>query len=71
MKTRFLIVLLIAGTLSSFAQKKELRAVSKALKGGDYAGAKNLLSTVEGMMGALSDDQKVDFYLYKCIFFSC
>ena len=65
MKTRFLIVLLIAGTLSSFAQKKELRAVSKALKGGDYAGAKNLLSTVEGMMGALSDDQKVDFYLYK------
>ena len=65
MKTRLLIVLFIAGTLGSFAQKKELRAVNKALKGGNYSEAASLLNGMEGLLGQASDEQKSTYYLYK------
>ena len=65
MRTRLILVLFIAGTLGSFAQKKELRAVGKALKGANYSEASSLLGGMEGMMGAMNDDQKATFYLYK------
>lgn len=65
MKNRLLIVALIAGTLASFAQKKELRAVGKALKGNNFAEAKSLLQNAEGLLGQASDEQKATYYLYQ------
>ncbi|WP_435577538.1 tetratricopeptide repeat protein [Gilvibacter sp.] len=65
MRTRLLTVLLIAGTVSTFAQKKELRAIGKALKGNNFTEAKSLINGMSGLLEAASDEQKATYYLYK------
>lgn len=65
MRTRLILVLFLAGTLSSLAQKKELRAVGKAIKNAKFQEAKSLLAAAEATMGAMDDEQKAMFYLYQ------
>lgn len=56
---------LLAGTMFSFAQKKELRAVAKALKNGEFTEANSLLDAAEGLMSSADKDQQATFYLYR------
>lgn len=65
MKNNLVLVALLAGTMFSFAQKKELRAVSKALKGDNFTEAQSLLDGMEGMLGSADQDQQADYYLYR------
>ncbi len=65
MKNKLVLVALLAGTMFSFAQKKELRAVAKALKSDNFTEAQSLLGAAEAVLGAADDDQKALFYLYK------
>jgi len=58
-------VALLAGTMFSFAQKKELRAVAKALKNGEFTEANSLLDAAEGLMSSADKDQQATFYLYR------
>ena len=56
---------LLAGTMFSFAQKIELRAVAKALKNGEFTEANSLLDAAEGLMSSADKDQQATFYLYR------
>jgi len=46
----------------SFAQKKELKAAEKAIKNGNFAEAKTLLSKVESLMTSLDDKSKGKYH---------
>lgn len=65
MKTKLLLIFALSFSAIIFAQKKELRTVEKAIKSGSFAEAKSALSSVEGMMGAMDDKQKEQFYFLK------
>lgn len=65
MKTKFLTILALAFVVSAFGQKRELRSVEKAIKSGSFAEAKAQLQSVEGMMGAMDEDEKEKFYFLK------
>lgn len=49
----------------SFAQKKELKAVEKAIKSSNFAEAKTLLNQVESMMGSADAKLQDKFYFLK------
>lgn len=49
----------------SFAQKKELKEVEKAIKNNNFADAKTLVSKVESMIPAMDDKTKAKFYFLK------
>ncbi len=53
MKKQLIIALAISISAFSFAQKKELKAVEKAIKSNNFAEAKTALATVEPMLGSL------------------
>ncbi|TBN06777.1 tetratricopeptide repeat protein [Hyunsoonleella flava] len=55
MKKQLIIALAISISTFSFAQKKELKAVEKAIKANNFAEAKSALAVVEPMLGALDD----------------
>ncbi len=57
MKTKVLILMAISFTMVGFAQKNEIKAAEKALKGGDSAGAKSALEAAEGSVS--SADAKI------------
>jgi tetratricopeptide (TPR) repeat protein len=66
MKTKY--VILAASLLFSihnFAQKDQLKAAQKALKGGNAAEAVTLLQQAESLMSAASDDEKAQFLFVK------
>jgi tetratricopeptide (TPR) repeat protein len=66
MKTKY--VVLTASLLFSihnFAQKDQLKAAQKALKGGNAAEAVTLLQQAESLMSAASDDEKAQFLFVK------
>jgi tetratricopeptide (TPR) repeat protein len=66
MKTKY--VVLTASLLFSihnFAQKDQLKAAQKALKGGNAAEAVTLLQQAESLMSAASDDEKAQFFFVK------
>ncbi len=52
-------------TIGSFAQKKELKVIEKALSGKDYAGALTTLSSIEGLVNSGDDKYKSKFYFLK------
>lgn len=60
---------LLATTLfvsaSNFAQKDQLKAAQKALKGGNAAEAMTQLQQAESLMSAASDDEKAQFFFVK------
>ena len=47
MKTKFLFVIALAFGVSAFAQKKEVKALQKAIKSGNFGEAKNLVAQQE------------------------
>ena len=49
----------------SFAQKKELKEVEKAIKSGDFASAKSVVKSAEGMLSNMDDKTKAKFYFLK------
>ncbi len=59
------LVLLVAVASMSFAQKKELKEVEKALKNSNFADAKSAVSAAEALMGDMDDKSKAKFYLLK------
>ncbi|WP_430905613.1 tetratricopeptide repeat protein [Maribacter sp. 2-571] len=62
MRTRILMLVTMCFTLAGFAQKNEIKAADKALKGGDAAAAKTAL---EGAAGAISGaDAKLQAQYY-------
>ncbi|PQV46317.1 tetratricopeptide repeat protein [Jejuia pallidilutea] len=63
MKKQFIIALAISISAFSFAQKKELRAVEKAIKDNNFSEAKAALAVVEPMLGSL-DEKLMDKYNY-------
>ncbi|WMI65264.1 tetratricopeptide repeat protein [Aestuariibaculum sp. YM273] len=61
MKKQIIVALAFSVSALSFAQKKELRAAEKAIKGTNYAEAKSALKQVEAYM-PLEDKYKADYY---------
>lgn len=62
MKKQLIIALAFSVGAFSFAQKKELKAVEKAVKGANYAEAKAGLKQVEGMLASMDDKTKAQYY---------
>ncbi|MFT5890337.1 MAG: tetratricopeptide (TPR) repeat protein [Dokdonia sp.] len=65
MKTKFLFVIALAFGISAFAQKKEVKAIQKAIKSGSYGEAKNLVGAAEALIGSMDDKTKENFLLAK------
>ncbi len=65
MKKQFIIALAISVSAFSFAQKKELKAVEKAIKSNNFAEAKAALAVVEPMLGSLDDKLKSKYNYLK------
>ncbi|MDN3492995.1 tetratricopeptide repeat protein [Winogradskyella bathintestinalis] len=65
MKKLMTLVLLLAITSMSFAQKKELKAIEKALKNSNFADAKSAVSSAEALMGSMDDKSKAKFLFLK------
>tara|TARA_R110002050_G_scaffold233063_2_gene368735 strand:+ start:3868 stop:5115 length:1248 start_codon:yes stop_codon:yes gene_type:complete len=62
MKKQIIIALAFSISAFSFAQKKELKAVEKAIKGNNYAEAKAALKQAEGLMSAMDEKSKTKYY---------
>lgn len=65
MKTKFLFVIALAFGVSAFAQKKEVKAIQKAIKSGSFGEAKNLVGAAEALKGSMDDKTKQSFLLAK------
>jgi tetratricopeptide (TPR) repeat protein len=62
MKKQIIIALSLSISAFSFAQKKELKAVEKAIKGNNYAEAKSALKQAESFMSAMDDKTKAQYH---------
>ncbi len=62
MKKQIIIAFAISISAFSFAQKKELKAVEKAIKGNNYAEAKSALKQAESLMSAMDEKTKAQYY---------
>jgi tetratricopeptide (TPR) repeat protein len=62
MKKQLIIALAISMGAFSFAQKKELKAVEKAIKSNDFAAAKTAATTAEGLLGSMDEKSKAKYY---------
>jgi hypothetical protein len=65
MKKLMTLVLLLAFTTMSFAQKNEIKAIEKALKSANFADAKTAVAAADGLVGSMDDKSKAKFYLLK------
>ncbi len=65
MRKRILVVMAMMATVATFAQKKELRAVDKALTAGNTAEAKNTLESIASLIPNADTKYKAQFYLLK------
>ncbi|SDI31644.1 tetratricopeptide repeat protein [Winogradskyella thalassocola] len=65
MKKLLTIVLTLAITSLSFAQKNEIKAIEKALKNSNFADAKSASAAAEALIGSMDDKSKAKFYLLK------
>jgi predicted Zn-dependent protease len=65
MKTKFLFALAFALTTVVFAQKREVKAIEKAVKSGNYGAAKTALPAAEALLGSMDDKTKTKFLLLK------
>lgn len=59
------LVLLLAITAMSFAQKSEIKAIEKALKSSNFADAKSAVSVAEALIGSMDEKSKAKFYFLK------
>jgi len=65
MKKQILLLLTLFISLTTFAQKNELKAADKAVKKLDYASAKTSISKAEGLIANADDKSKAKFYFLK------
>ncbi|NNE31823.1 MAG: tetratricopeptide repeat protein [Winogradskyella sp.] len=65
MKKLMTLVLLLAVTSMSFAQKNEVKAIEKALKNSNFADAKSAVSAAEALKGNMDDKLKAKYYFLK------
>jgi len=65
MKKQFIIALGLMVSMSTIAQKKELRTLEKAVKNNNYAEAKAAVSQLEPMLGSMDDKLKSKYYFNK------
>jgi len=65
MKKQILVVSLGLLSIGSFAQKKELKVIEKALSSNDYAGALSTLNSIESVVNSGEDKYKSKFYFLK------
>lgn len=65
MKNQIIIALAFLISMASFAQKKELRAVERAIKDNNYSEAKASLTQVEAMLPTMDDKYKSEYYFLK------
>ncbi|MBQ0767883.1 MAG: tetratricopeptide repeat protein [Bizionia sp.] len=65
MKKQFIFALAVMVSISTFAQKKELRTLEKAVKNNNYAEAKSAVSQLEPMVGSMDDKLKSKYYFNK------
>ena len=52
-------------SVSTFAQKDQIKAAEKALKNGNSAEAKTILAQAESVIGAATDSEKAQYYFVK------
>lgn len=62
MKTKFLILATLCFTMVGFAQKNEIKAAEKALKGGDAATAKTTLEAVSGSISGADEKIQAQYH---------
>lgn len=65
MKKQLILTLALMITLFSFAQKKELKALEKAVKNNNFAEAKAVAKTLEPMLDSMDDKSKSKFYFAR------
>ncbi|WP_417236329.1 tetratricopeptide repeat protein [Bizionia paragorgiae] len=65
MKKQFIIALGLMVSMSTIAQKKELRTLEKAVKNNNYAEAKAAVSQLEPMLGSMDEKLKSKYYFNK------
>lgn len=65
MKRKILIVAALSFTIMGMAQKNEIKAAEKALKGGDIASAKTALAAAEGTISGADEKLQVQYYFTK------
>ncbi|MFT5736885.1 MAG: tetratricopeptide (TPR) repeat protein [Maribacter sp.] len=65
MKRKILIVALFSFTIVGMAQKNEIKAAEKALKGGDIASAKTALEAAEGTISGADEKLQAQYYFTK------
>lgn len=67
MKKQVIIALAFSISAFSFAQKKELKAVEKAIKNENFSEAKQALKAVEPMLSSLDDKLKSQYYYLNAV----
>ena len=65
MKKRILMVVALSFTMIGFAQKNEIKAAEKALKGGDSAAAKTSLEAVSGMISGADEKIQAQYHFTR------
>ncbi|WP_290699164.1 tetratricopeptide repeat protein [Lacinutrix sp.] len=65
MKKQLILSLALFVTLFSFAQKKELKTLEKAVKSNNFAEAKTTANQLESMLGSMDDKMKSKFYFNR------
>ncbi|VAW12527.1 TPR repeat [hydrothermal vent metagenome] len=65
MRTKIFILSAMSFTMVGLAQKKEIKAAEKALKGGDTMAAKTSLEGASGMLSAADDKTKAQYYFIR------
>ena len=62
MKTRFLIFTMLCFSLVGFAQNKEMKAATKALKDSSATEAKTALESISGLMASADEKDQAEYY---------
>jgi len=65
MKKLMTLMLLLAMSSMSFAQKNEVKAIEKAIKNANYGDAKSAVASAEALLGSMDDKLKAKFYYLK------
>jgi tetratricopeptide (TPR) repeat protein len=65
MKKQLILSLALFVTLISFAQKKEVKMLEKAVKNNNYAEAKTMATQLESLTGSMDNKMKAKYYLNK------
>lgn len=65
MKKQLILNVALFVTIFSFAQKKELKMLEKAVKNNNYSEAKAFVSKLEAMESSMDDKMKAKYYLNK------